>query len=139
MAAIHRFGIRSPALPSPISRFRRFSRLISCGDLAPSLISAPTPGGAAGSCISGRKSFKFAAVRQRLPVCDEETLVRAADLRQHRIDPGAGFIAVGALNDGDENCDDGLTLLVAQLLDHSLVLPQVIIAPAMDAPARMEA
>jgi len=62
-------------------------------------------------------------VRQRLPVCDEDALVRAADLRQHRIDPGAGLIAVGALNDGDENCDDGLTLLVAQLLGHSLVLP----------------
>ena len=71
------------------------------------------------------------AVRQRLPVCDEDAFVRAADLRQHRIDPGAGLIAVGALNDGDENCDNGLTLLVAQLLDHSLVLPQVIIAPAM--------
>jgi len=41
--------------PSPISRFRRFSRLISWGDRTPSMIPAPTPGGAAGSCISGRR------------------------------------------------------------------------------------
>ena len=63
------------------------------------------------------ESSGLSAVRQRLPLCDEDALVRAADLRKHRIGPGAGLIAVGALNDGGESCDNGLTLRVAQLLD----------------------